>query len=214
MKFPDSADKASQYAVCADMLADTLTGMGYELRPQTLQGWKKIMHGLVDADVISEQDPSFFSSTDTLKEYLQNDMGIEPNEATIAAAKSMVAASTQSMEATTLREYLDSRRIEALQSVELLRAQTPELDDEPALWEEIRVITTAGIYLDSLFDAKEDAHTRANFSAPKLAIASAVRLVKESWGMDSATRRAAARACFTNGLVGHLIRSLPRKILA
>lgn len=69
----------------------------------------------------------------------------------------------------------------------------------------------AGIYLDSFFDAREDAHKNARFSAHTLAFNSAKRFLQSVNKMDAHTLKAVSLGCFKNGLAGHLLRVTPRK---
>ena len=209
MKFPGAADKGRQYEECAYILADAVAYTGYDLSPATRGGWASMMYRLATADALSEADPSIFASGESLVGYLE----IAPNEMAVSAAAGLLQASAKSIQADTIEGHLDSRRDEAVQSVALLRSQTPELSDATELWAKVDDMNVAGIYLDSLFDAREDSYVRAAFSAKDLAVNSAARFLKTVRAMDAHTRVAVTRACVEHGLAGHLIRSLPQKAL-
>jgi hypothetical protein len=209
MKFPSSADKGLQYESCAYILADVIGNMGFELTDVTMQRWGNMMYRLAAADELAETQPEAFSSGEHLVEVLQ----IVNNEMAVEAASGLLAASSRSINSSSIREHLDNRRDEAVESVALLRSQTPELIDESDLWSEVDTMTIAGIYLDSFVDAREDAGERADFTPGNLALHSFARFVKTVREMRMDTRIAVAQAGISHGLAGYIFRSAPSKLL-
>ncbi len=210
MKFPDSADKGLQYEQCAYILADTVGHLGYTLTPKTRAAWGSMMYKLAEADEVSEVHPEAFTSGEALVAALE----IEPNDMAVGAAAALLDASQKSIHSNSIREHLDNRRDEAVESVTLLRSQTPEFIGIDSLWEEVDTMTIAGIYLDSLVDAKEDAGERAGFSASQLALHSAFRFTATVRSIRAETKLAIIRSCTRYGLAGHILRSTPRKLFA
>lgn len=214
MKFPSPENKNLQYAACADILSDTITYLGEEVAHPTREVWRSAMHGLATADAIAEQSPDVFASEDNIVAFLEGPMAMDANEPAIVATRGLLRANEQSIKAQSLGEHLDSRREEAVLSTALLRSQAPELDDKPAVWSEVDKITIAGIYLDSLMDAREDSFRVAEFSAKELAAASLVRFTGAVRAIEPRARLALTKACLRNGLGGYVVRSIPRKLLA
>ena len=55
MPFPrGSVDKPLQYALCADVLAQTARNLGYEVNPETQASWHDTMWNLVEVDHMAE----------------------------------------------------------------------------------------------------------------------------------------------------------------
>jgi hypothetical protein len=140
-------------------------------------------------------------------------MGLVATTATVESAINMVKASNSSYATEDIGKYLDSRRNEAIFSADFLKAQTPEIDSERT-WTLVCEVAVSGIYLDTLFDAKEDSKSLPQFTASQIAIGAGRRLSASLRGLGGDVVLAISKASIENGLMGHMIRELPKKISA
>ena len=172
MKIDVERDRSTQYAMIAPMLAQLAGHMGTEIDEQTLVSWQSFGARLALGDDISE------SASDMLGDPVAcvNFLGLDTsNSAIVQATNNLIEASQAAFHATTVREHFEHRGREAHEVTMLYRHQAPlAVQGETKMWQQLSCVGKAGIYLDSLVDARKDAKKMEKFSATELALGAIV----------------------------------------
>ncbi len=221
MPFPrGSVDKPLQYALCADVLAQTARNLGYEVNPETQASWHDTMWNLVEVDHMAEAAAG--ETADPLR--VLGALGVEttnPQPELVEAGRSLWDTMLASPKATTIDEHYQSRGAESRAVTDVFRYQSPvELQRKDRLWRQLTAISVLGVFTDSLVDAREDADTLPFsekdlvFGAARYALATMREITPRTW---MATLRAAHEVGLNYSIVRKLAHfgatGLPRLLL-
>jgi hypothetical protein len=178
--------RAGYYAHCGTILAQLATEIGQPIPVSTVEQWSSTLSRLSVADDASEIAPDNFRGGTVLEI-----LGLDPSNSLLAtAADTLVVANRKSHSASSIRTHFDARAQEAKSSADLLRYQSPEhILRNRGLWRQLSRVAIAGVYLDSLLDAREDSLQLAQFSARQLAFGATVRLAGISARIHARTWR-------------------------
>jgi len=209
MQYSEATDKIGKYQVSGTIFADTVRILGHKLDEDIEQDWLSFMSGLATADELAEYDPKGVT-IDGLATWLGlNGLNPKINE----NLEGLISANIGSLFSTSLQEHFKNRGLEAHHVSELLRWQTPsELAHQIDLWRQMSKIAQAGIYLDSLADAPEDAEKIEQFSAGELAIGATKNLIRVSTQIRPKSWQAILLASRRLGLDKYLLITKPLKM--
>lgn len=169
MMFLESLPRGELYRVGGVLLAETAVNLGIPLGTDMVRQWGNTMCRLATADDISETTPEVFHDPLVLVDAL--DIPTR-NRALLSAADGLLRANERSRGADTMSEHLRARADEARFSMHLLKHQTAQAGRYAPAWRQLEHLSVASIYVDSLFDAREDAASLEGFSVGELAIGS------------------------------------------
>ena len=209
MSSPSFEKRAEQYGLCGTVLAETARGIGIPVHDALVTQWEDTMAKLAVADDISEAHPEIFSEPKVLVSAL----GLDPAKpALVAAAQGLLIANAQSRGSLDLDKHFDARADEARYCADLLRYQNPIGYQFASSWKQIEKLSVAGIYLDSLFDAREDARDTGNFTAGQLATGAVRRMFQISREIRPTTYRSFFAAANRFGVGKHVMKKALRVV--
>ncbi len=210
MDFPHSTQREGQYGIAGTILAETGLDIGIKLEPHMSEQWAKTMARLSLADDLSETNPDTLTDPKVLVKALGID---SPSAELVAAANGLLNANKLSSNALNVKNHFMGRGLEAWCSLGLLRYQSQAAHSNTHSWDQLGFLCEAGIYLDSVFDAKADSTRLRQFSALQLGVGALAHFIGTVSYIKPSTFIAFERAAHRQGLNKHLV-TKPLRVLS
>lgn len=208
-------DRNDLYESGGRILANTAKGIGIPLSDAESASWEDIMRRLANADEESESTQCRDLSAAAVIRILH----LAQTADLLDAAESLLQANAAAKSSSDCPSHLDARAQEAVEAMRILRLTTADgqSDAHSTQWEQLTQCSVAGIYLDCLYDAREDAN-ELPFGTLQLASNSLGRFIKTLGTIRPETYKSAIKAARQEKLGTYLaakpMRALYRAIAA
>lgn len=201
--------RSQQYGQMGAVLASTAERLGQAVDSETRGKWINTLSRLPYADDISETNPDLLSPT-SLLEILET----EESPELLLTASSLLKASSTSRTASSLAVHFASRKIEAINCVELLEYQSSDaVRRNTYVWSQLKALTIFGTFYDDIADCKEDAQVLTQFSANQLAVGAMIHAIKSLKDVEPHTLKATYLAANENGSWQRIMHRLLKPVI-